>query len=278
MPAIRRFRPALCGGCIGVLLLGAAAPPSKTPPASARDVLSQTIAPVVDAFSRHPDGPNRALSVHWRVTDATAQPPELRGTRLAFVCQSPDRFIFQFLALGTVVTICRQDQTIWASPADRLAPLLAQVEQKPPTHADREPLAPIRLTIPTRLFWVLFYLISVDDAGNAMLGPVACRRVDFRPPETKKGEFLRLWVSGMETGKPRPARVEFFEPDSHATLDVEDEGLSPSVPASSFEPDAAQRASLLNVPVERFRPFMTLLGKEEEKRRKQFIHDAHGGG
>ena len=219
--------------------------------------------------------------MHWRVAAATAQPPEFLGTRLAFICQTPDKFLFQFLALDTVCTVCRQDQTIWVSPADRLAPLLKQVEEKPPTRADREPLAPMRLTIPTRLFWVLFYLISIQDAGNATLGSQACRRLEFHPPESKKGEGIRLWVSGADTGKPRPARVELLGPDSHAALDVEDEQLSPSVPAESFEPDATQRANLLNVPVERFRPFMTLLGKKEDERRKQFIHDhpvlANGG-
>ena len=225
----------------------------------------------MDAFSRHPDGPNRAFILRTRVTEATAQPPELLGTRLSFVCQAPDQVVFQFLALGTVITVGRQGQTTWASPAATLAPLLRQVEEKPPTSADREPLAPMRLTIPTRLFWVLFYLVSVNDAGDAPLGALSCRRLDIRPPEAKKGEFMRLWVSGPAPAKP--ARVEFIGPDSHATLDIEEARLAVSVPASSFEPDAAQRATLLSVPVERFRPFMTLLGKEEEKRRKQFIHD-----
>ncbi len=263
------------GTASGPSARAAGAPPVPESSPAPRDVLRKVVEPVVDAFSRHPDGPNRAFAIHWRVTEATAQPPELRGTRLTFLCEAPDKVYFQFLALGTMVTLCRQGQTIWMSPADRLLPLLQQVEQKPPTSEDREPLEPLRLKIPTRLFWVLFYLISVQDAGTAPLGPVPCRRVDFHPPEAKKGEFLRLWVDGADPGKME--RVEIFEPDSHAALDVEDARLSVSIPASSFEPDATQRASLLNVPLERFRPLMTLLGKEEEKRRKQFIHDHPAG-
>ena len=250
---------------------GAPPVPSASPTPSARDALRQLVEPVVDAFSRHPDGPSRALTMHWRVAEATAQRPEFRDTRLTFLCQAPDKVLFQFIALDTVVTLCRNGQTVWMSPADRIAPLLAQVEQKPPTSDDREPLAPIRLTIPTKLFWVFFYLISVQDAGNAPLGPLTCRRLDLRPPEAKKGEYLRLWVNKADPVKI--ARVEFIGPDSRASLDVEDERMSVSIPAASFEPDDAQRANLLNVPVERFRPLMTLLGKEEEKRRKQFVHD-----
>ena len=257
----------------GVSALAAGAPPVPSAPStpSPRDALRQAAEPIVDAFSRHPDGPNRALTMHWRIAEATAQRPEFRGTRLTFLCQAPDRVSFQFVALDTVVTLGRNGQSVWMSPADRLAPLLRQVEQKPPTREDREPLAPVRLTIPTKLFWVLFYLVSVQDAGNAPLGALACRRLDVRPPEAKKGEYLRLWTSQADPA--RIARVEFAGPDSHATLDVEDEQLSASIPAASFEPDDAQRANLLNVPVERFRPLMTLLGKEEEKRRKQFVHD-----
>ncbi len=266
--------------CVHVPARAAGAPPIVSPSSSTpapRDVLRRTIEPVVDAFSRQPDGPNRAFSLRARVAEASAQPPELRGSHLEFICQAPDKVIFQFIALDSVITVSRVDQTFWASPADKLAPLLAQVEQKPPTRADKEPLAPLKLTIPTRLFWVLFYLVGVQDvkATAAVPGPPNARGLDIHVPESKKGEFARVWVSGAaDPGKPpKPVRAEFFSPDSHAALDIEDAQLSVSVPASAFEPDAAQRANLLNVPAERFRPFMTLLGKEEEKRRKQFIQD-----
>ncbi len=282
VPVPNRSRLALLAAglllCAHVPARAGGAPPvvnASSPTPAPRDVLRRTIEPVVDAFSRQPDGPNRAFTLHARVAEASAQPPELRGSRLEFICQAPDKVIFQFIALGSVVTISRVDQTFWASPADKLAPLLARVEEKPPTRADKEPIEPLRLTIPTRVFWVLFYLVGVQDAGNAALGAVNCRRLDIHIPESKKGEFARLWVSGAaDPGKPPlPVRAEFLSPDSHAALDIEEAQVSVSVPASVFEPDAGQRANLLNVPAERFRPFMTLLGKEEEKRRKQFIRD-----
>lgn len=255
--------------CVFALNLPAVKAADATPTPSPREVLRHAIEPVIDAFSRHPDGPNRALTLHWRVDAASAQPAALCGTRLTLVCESPDKYLFQFLALGTLCTICRQGQQVWVAPAEVFAPLLKQVEQTPPTRADREPLEPIRLTIPTRLFWVLFYLLPVQDAGNDRVDGTACRRVEFHPPEAKKGESLRLWVHDADI-----RRLDMIEPDSHATLTMEDERLTPSVPASSYDlPDTSPKASTLPVPAERVRALMTLVGKEEEKRRKQFIHD-----
>ena len=115
---------------------------ASSPTPAPRDVLRRTIEPVVDAFSRQPDGPNRAFTLRARVAEASAQPPELRGSRLEFICQAPDKVIFQFLALGSVVTISRVDQTFWASPADKLAPLLAQVEENRPPAPTRNPSRP----------------------------------------------------------------------------------------------------------------------------------------
>ena len=45
--------------------------------------------------------------------------------------------------------------------------------------------------------------------------------------------------------------------------------MLPTLPESDFQPTAAQRADLLEVPVERFRAFMKAIGDEEDKRRKE---------
>ena len=247
----------------------AAPPPAPTP--SAREALRKTIEPVVDAFSRAPDGPNRAFALRLRVEEASNQPPELRGTTLLFRAEAApaNKVLFQFGALGTVITICRQDQAVWAAPASVLAPLLQRVEASKPSQADQEPLAPLHLKIPTRLFWLLFYLEGVHDAGSEPLGAVSCRRLDLDPPDGGKvgpDKYLRLWV--------RPdswhlARIDWkSSPADHGTLVVEDSHLAPELPPSDFYPDAAQRADLLDIPMERFRAFMKLLGQEEDKRQK----------
>ncbi len=247
----------------------AAVSPSPTP--APREVLRKTIEPIVDLFSRDPDGPNRAFALRIRVAEATNQPAELRGSTLLFRAQAaPDnRILFQFPALGTIVTICRQNQTVWASPASVLAPILQQAQAAKVSKADQEPIAPLRLTIPTKLFWFLFRFLGVRDAGSEPLGAVPCRQLDLDPPDggkATKDKYVRLWV---RTDSYQLARIDWqSSATDHGTLVIEDAQLAASLPATDFQPDAAQRADLLEIPVARFRPFMKLLGQEEEKRQK----------
>ena len=259
-------------GCLLLALSGpvrADAPvPSPTPALSARETARKVMEPIVDIFSRSPDGPSRAFSLCARLAESTNQPPELQGSVLTFACQPPDRIKFQFAALGAIVTVGRVGQTVWVSPASRLQPLLDQVKQKPPTKADKEPLAPLVLKVPKTLFWLFFRFASIRDAGTATVDRLPYRKLDVDPPDEDKPDAtksVRFWV---RTDKYQLARVDWRNTDSHGTLLVDDIRFAKELPASAFEPDAAQQADLLEVPVPEFRPLMTLLGKEEDKRAK----------
>ena len=260
-------------GCLWLALSGvgqaADAPaPSPTPALSPREAARKTIEPIVDIFSREPDGPSRAFSLRTRLLESTNQPPELQGAELTFSCQPPDKVKFQFAALGTIVTISRVGQTVWVSPASKLQPLLDRVRQQPPTKADKEPLSPLVLKVPKTLFWLLFRFASIRDAGTATVDGIPYRKLDVDPPDEDKPDAtksVRFWV---RTDKYQLARVEWHNIDSHGTLVVEDARYARDLPAAAFQPDAAERADLLEVPVPEFRPLMTLLGKEEEKRAK----------
>lgn len=243
---------------------------SPTPALSAREVARKTIDPIVDIFSKEPDGPSRALSLRLRLAEATNQPPDLQGSVLAFRCQPPDKLFFQFAAIGSVVTVSRVGQTVWMSPASRLRPLLDQVSQKAPTRADNEPLAPLRLKVPKTLFWLLFRFVGVRDAGTGTLDGVACRKLDVDPPDgddekPDKNKNVRFWV---RTDRYQLSRIDWRNSDGKGTLVVEEGHFAKDLPADAFQPDAAQRADLLEVPVPRLRPLLSLLGKEEEKRGK----------
>ena len=109
---------------LGALLLPLAAPvarcaadapiPSPTPALSPRETARKVMEPIVDIFSKEPDGPSRAFSLRARLVESTNQPPELQGSELVFRCQPPDKVIFQFAALGT---------TALASPVSPGSPL-----------------------------------------------------------------------------------------------------------------------------------------------------------
>ena len=120
------------------------------------------------------------------------------------------------------------------------------------------------------MFWLLFRLVKVRDGGEAILDGQVCRRLEIDSPEKEdKGKFIRLWIRADNF---QLVRLDWQGPADHAFLAVEDVNLVPALPASDFQPDAEAKADLLEVPVSRFRPFLTLLGKEEDKRQKA----AHG--
>ena len=202
-----------------VLLAGpfaALAAPAEPP--APREALTEAVEPVIDILSREPAGSNRTMALHATVTDSSAQPPDLIGAHLALYLQPGDKAFFQFLSLGSQITVCRQGQTVWVAPADKLAPLLAQVEAKPPTKADKEPIAPVRLKVPTTLFWLLFRLVPVKDAGSGELNGTACRKVDVKPPDSEdKNGYLRLW---LRADNHMLARMEWHGSNSHSTITV----------------------------------------------------------
>ena len=254
-----------------------AAPSAKIPSASAemapRDVLRRAIEPTVNLFTSEPPGTARALSVQLRLLDANDQPPELRGARLHVYCQPPDKLLLQFFALGNVTTVSRQGQSVWVTPASRLAPILERTKGMQASSEQQEPLATLRLPIPVKLFWLFFRFVTVRDGGEAILNGQVCRKLEIDAREKEdKGKFVRLWVRA-DTFKL--VRMDWQGPKDHVNLAVDEFDLVPSLPAGVFQPDANAKADLLDVPVKQFRTFLTLLGKEEEKRKKA-LHNAAG--
>ena len=252
---------------------GAITVPKAAPtPEPARDALRQTIEPMVDVFARAPEGGNRAVTAQVRIAESTIQPPELVGRTLAFrvVAAPADKAFFQFASMGTIITMCRQGQTVWASPASRLAPLLAKVEAAKPTKADQAPLAPLRLKVPVTLFWALFRFAPIHDAGTRSSEGVDYRLADVdsdddEDPEAKH-KSLRL---AIRLDRHQITSIEARDRADHTTYAIEEMRYVPTLPDSDFQPTTEQRADMLQVPVERFRPLMKLIGEEEKRRRKE---------
>lgn len=243
---------------------------SPPPAESARDALKRAVGPVVNVLSREPVGADRAFSLRLRMTEATNHPPELRGRRLEILCQPPDRLLWQFPALGTIVTVSRRGQEFWAHPASVLAPILERTETMKISRADQEPLAPLRLRVPVRLFWALFNLVKVREAGQAVPAEVPgaglCHRVEMDSPDPKeRGSFARLWLRQPDAS---PAQLDWQSPTDHATFVFESARFSPGLPESAFEPTREQAADLLRIPYARLRPFLKALGEEDERRQK----------
>ena len=271
---------AFLSGASLLLALAAMAPaanpaPTDPPPASDQSpkaVLRRAIEPEVHLFAHPTDGQNHAWVLRVRLLDSDLHPPELRGSLLGvrLVTAPTDKILFQYAALGTVLTVCRQGQTAWAAPASKLAPLLAKVEATPPTAADRKPLAGLRLPVPEPLFWIGFYLVKIQDHGMQTVANAPCRVLEFHPPDEngaeRQNKELRIYVRQDDN---QFARFEAKDINGHSTYAVEEDRVLPTLPDADFQPTAAQRGEVLQVPIERFRALMKLVGDEEEKRRKE---------
>ena len=267
----------LLGAWLPSVVAGAPDTPTQSPSpaaeASARSVLRKAIEPEVNLFAHTADGPNHAWSMRLRLVESNVHPPELQGStfNVRMVTAPADKVLFQYPALNTTITVCRQGQTAWASPASKLAPILQKVEANPPTAADRKPLASLRMPVPEALFWVGFYLTGIKDLGSQLVGGVTCRVMDVDPPDdsgkVSASNYTRLFI--------RPDTEQFVRFERRRGLDhsvyaVDQNRILPTLPDSDFQPTAAQRADLLEVPVERFRAFMKAVGDEEDKRRKEY--------
>ena len=250
-----------------------AATPAPAPEASARSVLRKAIEPAVNLFVHAEDGPNHAWVLRLHLAESNVHPPELQGSpfNVRMMTAPADKVLFQYPALGTTITVCRQGQTVWASPASRLAPLLQKVEANPPTAADRKPLASLRMPVPEALFWVGFYLTGIKDRGSEPVDGVTCRVLDVDPPDdsgkVSAANYTRLFI---RPDTEQFVRFERKHGAEHSVYAVDQNRILSTLPDSDFQPTAAQHADLLEVPAERFRAFMKAVGDEEETRRKEF--------
>ena len=131
-------------------------------------------------------------------------------------------------------------------------------------------MAPLRLLVPEPLFWLGFYLVKIQDHGTQTIGGALCRVLEFHPPVENGAERLNKQLQiYVREGDGQFARFDSRDINGHSTYAVEENRVLPTLPDAEFQPTAAQRADLLEIPIERFRAFMKLVSDEEDKRRKE---------
>ena len=134
----------------------------------------------------------------------------------------------------------------------------------------------MRLKVPTTLFWLLFRLVPVKEAGSGELNGVACRKVDVKPPDSDdKNGYMRLW---LRADNHLLARMEWHGSTSHSTITVDDLRFAPALPPGVFDPASVPPETRLAVPADRFRALMALIGKQEAERRKKMLEAAKAAG
>lgn len=205
--------------------------------------------PFLDVLANPPSGKSRAFRIRGRVesigplsfvpqgTDPANLPAEgiknLPG--FDFALQPPDRMRISVPVGDTLVTGCRSQQKLWASPGGRVQPLLEALKASPrPGRNERSVLQPIRLPFSGRQLAMLPLLLEVQGRGQASLDQNPARVLDVRIqpdiarmlPHEVKNWALRLWLNAQG----RPARLGIQTPDGKAVIRIEQIDFSAGFP------------------------------------------------
>lgn len=220
-------------------LLAAAAPVCPLRAAeNPYDVFGKTIAPFVALFSK--EAANRAMTADLRVVDAAKLHPALAGQTAHLVVESPDKLLLRAPVLGREITVCRNEQDIWAAPGSAVEAILAEVElPKPPK---KYKLGKFELPIPEKQLVFLPALFQVTDEGNEMVEAQACRvlRAKLMPQLAHslgvENWTMRVWVRADY----KPAKLQIESPKGGAVLAFNKLEFSASLSAETWKPAPEQ--------------------------------------
>jgi hypothetical protein len=247
-------------GCAGVLLLVAVhCRAEKLQHLEDRyEVINQTLAPLAALLTRNGSAGNHSLNLEASVVDVTGLPEQMKGAHLRIAYEFPDKLLVQFPALGSTATVCRNRQSVWASPAAIFIPLVERMN--PPLST--QPLPPIEIEAKKAVF--LPALLDVHDSGNERILDQDCRVLDVRPISLKRhqqpnGWPGRLWISLEDH---RIARLALRFPTWSVTLLIDKLELAPTLPTETWSPTAGQRDQVAAVPGEKIFTLIDLALKQ----------------
>lgn len=198
------------------------------------DVFGKTMAPFVALFSK--EATNRAMTAELRIVDAAKVHPALAGQTAHLSVESPDKLLLRAPVLGREITVCRNEQDIWAVPGSAVEAMLDQVElPKPPK---KYKLKKFELPIPEKQLIFLPVLFQVTDEGEAMVDGQRCRVLHAKLMSQLEvslkvvGWTARIWVRADY----KPAKLQLEGPKGGAVLAFDKLEFSPSLPAETWKP------------------------------------------
>ncbi len=208
-------------------------------------VLSTVLAPFAAVlFNADPAQPS-AFAVEARVRAASGRLAATRGAQVRLVAQSPDRARLDIQHAGTTTTLCRQGDSLWATPAEPMRELAersglsastAKASPPPPT------LLPVVLTPQQIAFLPLAFAARDVTAEEAEEQSATRRVVEFTLlPELQRAAGARDFAATVWLGSDgQPHRVRLEGSDSMIDLDVRRLAFGCTWPESVWEPASRQ--------------------------------------
>jgi hypothetical protein len=201
---------------------------------NAYDVFGKAIAPFVALFSK--EAANRALKADLRIVDAAKLHPALAGQTAHLSVESPDKLLLRAPVLGREITVCRNDQDIWAAPGSAVEAILAEVDlPKPPK---KYKLGKFELPISEKQLVFLPALFQVTDEGVAMVDAQSCRVLHVKlMRELAHSLGVEEWAARVWVRPDyKPAKLELEGPKGGAVLAFDKLEFSQSLSPQTWAP------------------------------------------
>jgi hypothetical protein len=222
------------------------------------EVLTQSIAPIIALLTPSGSGGNHAIDLQGTIGASTGLPAELNGAQVHVAFEFPDKLLVQFPTPRGPAIICRDKQTVWAFPATQFAPLVEKVG----IDISTKPLPPFQLEETKAI--LLPALIDVHDAGTADLNGESYRVLDVRGITSKKSKHSAAWPVRLWIRDHRVAQIELRSSDWSATLSVTKQEMTPSLPATTWQPTPEQHDQVTAIPGDKIASLFQLALKQNK--------------
>ena len=246
--------------CTGLMLLFAVDCWAKKPQYSEDryETIHQAIAPLVALLTRNGSAGNHSLNLEASVVDVAGLPEQMKGAHFRIAYEFPDKLLVQFPSLGSTATVCRNRQSVWASPTEMFVPLVERIDAPLSTH----PLPPMEIEATKAVF--LPALLNVHDGGSGRIADHDYRVLDVRPVALARSHQTtdwpgRLWINPEDH---RLAQLEIRFSTWSVTLLIDKLELAPALPPETWNPTAEQRDRVAAVPGEKIFTLIDLALKQ----------------
>ncbi len=229
------------------------------------DVLAKLLMPFANLVAQHSRNPLRAVQLSARLETMTALPAELAGARAELALEYPDKLRLRAPVLGEMLTLCRDGQMLWVAPGSRVEALLqaAPADRKLPPADPKARLAPFRLPVPEKQLVFLPALFRVEDGGIELLDGAECRVLYLQlAPELERSLKVPGWTARVWVRKNgAPARLTVQQADWEIAVRFDRVEFSKSLPAVTWQPDAAESADVLKLTPAQYQQLLSALVK-----------------
>jgi hypothetical protein len=214
------------------------------------DVLGKVLMPIANVFTQNPQGKPtpHALVLDAHLLEASKLPPEFQGQAVHIALMTPDAVLIQAPIAGENLTVCRDADSLWATPGSKIQSLLNQAtadlseKKKKKRKAEAEKLmGPLALPVPQQDLVFLPILFQVADAGDDTLAGAPCRILDVQlMPQLAKSLHAEDWTARVWVGPGYALlKIALTGPNWSGTVAIDKLSFPTGLPDATFQPQGA---------------------------------------